>query len=277
MRQWRPLLAYFREVGVHAPAALTRKHCLDYIGWRVPKRGQLRGASTRTALGDLGLLRIVMREAVGRGLAGVNVAERLGVPRPTPKEKPCLDADQVELVRRELREGKRERSGPWPEWMRHCWEVAVAQGCRIRETGVPLSCVDEERGTISFPCVKGNRPFTTALNPGLAPLVRERRAAGAKRLVELPPNPSYWFGDLFRKLGMSGVSFHCTRVTVVSRLARAGVSQSQAMRFVGHASATVHRLYQRLGIEDLGDCLKALRESPPPESPGLPASTPPHP
>jgi integrase len=181
------------------------------------------------------------------------------------REKPALTQPEVDLVKRELVTGRRERSGPWPPWMGHCWEVAVAQGCRIKETNVPLDCVDEARGTITFPATKGNRPFTTALNPDLLPLVRERRAAGATRLADLPPNPSYWFWCLFRKLGMEGVSFHCTRVTVVSRLARAGVSQSQAMRFVGHATATVHRLYQRLGVEDLGDCLKALRGSPPPE------------
>lgn len=264
-RQWRPLIAYMKDIGVHSPAALTREHCLGYFAWRIPKRGQLRGASTRTALNDLGLLRLLMSEAVTRGLVGANPVERLGVPRPAPREKPALTAVQVQQVRDELVNGHRPNSGPWPVWMRHCWEVAVAQGCRIRETGVPLDCVDETRGTITFPATKGDRPFTTALNPDLLPLVRERRAAGASRLCDLPPNPSYWFGDLFRKLGMSGVSFHCTRVTVVSRLARAGVSQSQAMRFVGHASATVHRLYQRLGVEDLGACLTALRGSPPPE------------
>jgi hypothetical protein len=67
--------------------------------------------------------------------------------------------------------------------------------------------------------------------------------------------------------------FHCTRVTVITRLCRANVSESQAMRFVGHASETIHRVYQRLRAEDVSACVSALR-IPSSESSDLPPSTP---
>ena len=55
----------------------------------------------------------------------------------------------------------------------------------------------------------------------------------------------------FRRIGLPHLSFHCTRVTVITRLARAGVPEQQAMRFIGHATLEVHRIYQKLKPGDL--------------------------
>lgn len=63
----------------------------------------------------------------------------------------------------------------------------------------------------------------------------------------------------FKKHGMTHLSFHCTRVTVVTRLARAGVPLAQAMAFVGHSSSLVHRLYTRLRPADLSLATDALK------------------
>jgi integrase len=70
-------------------------------------------------------------------------------------------------------------------------------------------------------------------------------------LVEMPmENCSKDWVKFFSGLGLP-YSFHCLRVTVVTRLARAGISESQAMRYVGHSSTLVHALYRKLRPEDL--------------------------
>lgn len=60
---------------------------------------------------------------------------------------------------------------------------------------------------------------------------------------------------------MPHLSFHSTRVTVVTRLARAGVQERVAMRYVGHASATIHRIYTRLQVDDLKCCVEVLSKA----------------
>ncbi|MDR1282262.1 MAG: hypothetical protein LBK99_15785 [Opitutaceae bacterium] len=100
--------------------------------------------------------------------------------------------------------------------------------------------------------------FTTRLYPGLAPLIRQLQEAGASHLCVLPRMASKDWWLFFRRLKMSHLCFHCTRVTVITRLARAGMPIQQAMRFVGHASAVVHQIYQCLQALDLGAAVAAL-------------------
>jgi integrase len=73
----------------------------------------------------------------------------------------------------------------------------------------------------------------------------------------------HWFLKGRAERGWQGVcphaTFHCTRVTVITRMARAGVPIQQAMAYVGHADQTVHRIYQRLQADDLTKCTEALR------------------
>lgn len=62
----------------------------------------------------------------------------------------------------------------------------------------------------------------------------------------------------FKAIGLPHLCFHCTRVTVITRMARAGVPISQAMRYVGHASTAVHKIYQRLAASDLSSAVNAI-------------------
>lgn len=55
----------------------------------------------------------------------------------------------------------------------------------------------------------------------------------------------------FKRLGLRHLTFHGLRVTYITRLARACMPLSAAMRLVNHASATVHAISQRLGVEDV--------------------------
>ena len=66
------------------------------------------------------------------------------------------------------------------------------------------------------------------------------------------------FHFFFKEIGLPHLCFHCTRVTVATRMARAGVPISEAMAFVGHASETIHRIYQRLAAADLSSAVAAV-------------------
>lgn len=48
-------------------------------------------------------------------------------------------------------------------------------------------------------------------------------------------------------------------MTVITRLARSGVPEAKAMKFVGHASTEIHRIYQRLSVDDLACCHDPLQ------------------
>jgi integrase len=78
----------------------------------------------------------------------------------------------------------------------------------------------------------------------------------------MPENFSKKWKVFFKKCGFANLSFHCTRVTCVTRLARAGVDLRIAMDYIGHSSTLVHRIYQRLKPADHGAAIRALASSP---------------
>jgi integrase len=153
---------------------------------------------------------------------------------------------------------------PYPEWnpqqyLEGSFEVAIHQGCRLNETYIDLHRhVDLENEEISFHA-KGDKYYTTTLHPELREIIKAWKAEGRIWSYRLPAgNPErfrtmaamYWH-KFFRHIGLSHLSFHCTRVTVVSRLHRAGVPESIAMKLVNHSSAVVHQIYKRTKKEQL--------------------------
>lgn len=259
---WELLRVYLHKEGVHVPAALNFNHVVGYMRWRsAQKRHSGKLISRNTAIQDLRTLSLVMREAVRRGYAQGNPAERTGIRRDPPKEKREFTDAEIATVRAAL--AKLEGQLPiTARWRTVCWEIALHQGCRLTETQVPMDLVDEKRRTITFAGKGRNgvkRVFTTTLHEGLVPLMAELRAAGATVTCQLPKLPALAWHKFFRELKMEGVSFHCTRVTVITRLARSGVPEQQAMRYVHHASRVVHQVYQKLKTEDLSAVTAALR------------------
>ncbi|MEG7769308.1 hypothetical protein U2086_14800, partial [Listeria monocytogenes] len=72
-----------------------------------------------------------------------------------------------------------------PQWMRDAWDVAMKQGCRLRQATTLLKDIDAEQMTIHLIEQKGKRHLAP-LHPDLLPLVNRRRAEGGERLVEMP-------------------------------------------------------------------------------------------
>lgn len=274
---WDNLQLFMDRHHVTGPGQWRREHNDQYVAWRTSQKRNNRKPYTRnTAIYELKLLGIVMREALLRGLISANPCERMGLMRDAPKEKRALtDADIAKL--RTWAAAKESHLPITERWRTVSLEVALHQGCRLRETAVPMCDIDEALGTIKFTGKGRNnlpRVFTTRLHPGLLPLIAELRAAGAAHTCTLPKMAAkeWFFG--FREAGVEGASFHCTRVTLITRLARGRVPEQMARRYVNHASKAVHSVYQKLGIEDLAACIDALPLPPRPgEIPSGPSAT----
>lgn len=246
---WTSIRFFLREKGINIPCEVRREDCLNYIAWRQERHTGLYRAARNTAIYEVKLLGLVLGEAYNRGWIMQNPCRSLGISRAPAKVKPEITPEEEAKIRLALEKE--------PRWMQVCFDLAMATGCRLGETSVPWTDVDLDRRQISF-IQKGNRVHSTLLPDWIIPRLETERSRGAPLTVALPPGPSKWWCQFFARIGLPHLSFHSTRVTVVSRLARAGVSERISMRYVGHASATVHRIYQRLAPSDLTPCLVAL-------------------
>jgi site-specific recombinase XerD len=252
--RWSHLREYLHDKQVFAPRYLTFEHCMGYVPWRTAqvKKSSGKRPTYNTALHELGLLRRLMREAVRRGYADFNPAEKMGLKKDTPAEKPEITDEEAAQIREALKTA--------PEWMQVSFEIAMHQGCRLKETQVPLSCVDLESNP---PCIqfhaKHGKIFTTRLHPALIPMMKKFKQEKRKVTCVHPPMAAkewhFFFKDTVK---LPHLCFHCTRVTVVTKMARAGVPIQKAMAYVGHASEVIPKVYQRLKPSDVDDAIAAL-------------------
>ncbi len=251
------------------PVTLTRQHCFEYIGWRAApdkKNGKYQ-ACQNTALLDLKILRIIMQEAVERDLIHGNPCVKLGIKKTRPKEKPELTDEDCEIIRREA---KKFADPTIREMLVNSFEIARYQGCRLTETRLnPHTDVDLDSQTIRFRR-KGGHDQITLLHPELVPFFKKLRADKRRRSTWDPPpgrgrqwaSAKWW--KFLERIGLKdrSITFHCTRVTVVTEMARNDVPENKAQLFVGHSSTLVHRVYQRLRTGDLADCVAAVGKPP---------------
>ena len=258
---WKQLAFFFAEQKIACPRLLTYQHAVDFAHWReaqVKKRSKKK-VSRNTALHNLTVLSRVMREAIRRGFAISNPCAKMGedLPSDPAPKKPEFTAEQIDAVRKELRKRR-------AKWMLAAFEIDLHQGCRLSATSIPFDRIDFERNTITF-FEKGARGrkavFTTAMHPGIRGLLLRIKSTGAKETLILPRFASRCFARVMQKLGLPH-TFHCTRVTVITQLARSGVPVQQAMSFVHHGDWAIHRIYQRLAAPDMGACIDALKFEP---------------
>jgi integrase len=243
MNAWSALATYLEFKQVISPAQITYQLCVDYPDFRTnPPKKLMRPRSHNTALTELKVFSAIMQEALRRGYVTANACTRLGLKRKPAKVKSEITAEEQKAIEEAL-----EKADPW---MRDCWLVAMRQGCRLSETGTPMRNVDLKGREIVFNA-KGGRVHAAPLHDDLLPLVAKAIRDKWATLVQLPKYPAKLWHTFFRKLGMGHLSFHSTRVTVVTRLARSGAPIYQTKAYVGHASDTVHAIYQRLAPVDV--------------------------
>jgi integrase len=250
---WKWLALWLQASRLHSPRAITYRKALDYLEWRTTFRKKTgKSAGRNTAVMELKLLAMIMGEAVRLGHADANPLVSLKVRRDKAAKKPEMTDKEIAKIRKAL---KAE-----PEWMQTAFEISLHTGCRLRETRLPLNCLDFTEDKITFPSPKGgeDRAFSIPMPTALRPLLQQIRKSRKKFTVEFPFQPSRRWQQFFLKIGMPHLCFHCLRVTYVNRLRRAGVPREAAMRLVNHSSELVHQIYQRERVEDVAQWRDAV-------------------
>ena len=262
------LLYWCQKVGIDVPRKLTREHATEYLVWRTsskkvdksdknypygaPKWGK---AVRNTALQEISIMGMLLTEAVDRKYIEYNPWLRLGFRKAAVRQKPEITEAEERVIREKLRSA--------PEWMRVSFNIAMAQGCRLSETRLNLAeQVDMVKERITFKA-KRSKVYTVKMNPDLVPMFRSmvkdgREFTMSERCVGVM---SCRWRRLFNECGFKHISFHCTRVTAITRAHRAGVSRTLAMTFFNHATDSVHQIYTRLGSDDSDEVVNALRSN----------------
>jgi integrase len=157
----------------------------------------------------------------------------------------------------QIREALRDE----PEWMQVAFDIALHTGCRLRETRLPMNCIDFKENKITFPAPKGgeDRAFSIPMPSALRPLFERLCKTKQELTLAFPFQPSRRWQQFFIKIEKPHLCFHCLRVTYVNRLRRAGVPREAAMRLVNHSSDLVHQIYQREKVEDVAQWRDAVQ------------------
>lgn len=258
MNAWAHLSEFFRVKGILHPEEVSYGLCQNYMKWRIDaeaceSEGRRLG-NWNTALTELRILGSIMQEALAQGWIIANPCARLRLGRKEVKEKRAIEREEQVKIEEAL------ARPDTPQWMRDSWLVGIKHGCRITEVKVPMTMINTEnpeRMVIAFK-IKGGKIHAAPLHKDLLPLVERRRAEGAKYLVDMPKNASRDWVRWLVALGLKDLSFHCLRVTVITRLALANVTAEKAMQYVGHCTELAHAIYRKLKPKDvasLGDHL----------------------
>jgi site-specific recombinase XerD len=259
LANWDKMLAFFYHRRISTPAKLTRGHCYEYVSWRTAL-----GVSRNTAKTELRFLSVLCEELITRHVIRENPARSLGIKKLSTTLKPEISPELEAEIRNMIEIGTKFPERTHRDFFRISFELGIRHGVRIAETRLPLSDVDLDAKTISFR-MKGDKVNSVPLHPALVPMFEALRAAGKKFTYDDPDSSkmasAVWSHFLLKrgfKKRYPGICFHSCRVTVASRLARAGVPMAQAMRFIAHSDTEVHKIYLRVQTGDLANCVKAL-------------------
>lgn len=248
---WSAFSVFLDSRKISEPSLVAFAHGHEYVAWRqAPPAGcGIKKAAKNTAILEVKVAGRVMQHAVRLGLAPANPLYRLGLRKDPHKEKSEITLEEQARIEAALVDE--------PQWMQDAWLVAMKLGCRLRQTATLMADIDERAGTIYLPKQK-NKRHLASLHPDLLPLVKRRRAEKAVRLVDLPEVVSVAWRRFFDRIGMPEHCFHDTRVTAITRLARAGIPEQQTKAYVGHASTVVHEVYTKLKAPDVAHLGKLL-------------------
>lgn len=283
---WKKLALYLNSRKVTAPNQITREVALGYVPWRKKELPQHMNSTTgkkigqNTALLEVKILIKIMNEAVRREYIKYNPCRDLGFKREPTRIKAEMTDEHVKIIQAEIEQRIKKATTPcnpihqrpsrqYPLaaerrkeelanalFLKTSFEIARLQGIRLSETWFSLNDdVDWTNQTLRV-LGKGKKVAEVNINPNLMPLLRRLRDEGETHTYEKPRMPGLaWFNffDGLRKKypGFKNVSFHSTRVTVISRMERAGVPENVMMKTVLHSSVTVHRVYRKVKKEEL--------------------------
>ena len=251
---WKWLAFWLQEKHFHSPRAITYRNTLEYLDWRTSyKKKTGKTVGRNTAIFEIKTFALIMGEAVRLGHADANPLMSMKLKRDKAAKKPELTDAEISEIRAALKDE--------PEWMQTAFDISLHTGCRLRETRIPVNCIDFVENKITFPSPKGgeDRAFSVPMPTALRPLLERIRKSKQKFTVEFPFQPSRRWQQFFIKIKKTHLTFHCLRVTYVNRLRRAGVPREAAMRLVNHASELIHQIYQREKVEDVAQWRDAVQ------------------
>lgn len=150
MDAWKWLAFWLQNRRFHSPKDITYRNALEYIERRTShKKKTGKSVGRNTAILELKVLAMLMGEAVPLGHADANPLVSLNLRKDKPAKKLELTDEEIGLVRDAIRTDA--------EWMQVAFEIALHTGCRLRETRIPLNCIDFAEKKITFPSPKGGR------------------------------------------------------------------------------------------------------------------------
>jgi len=258
---WTHLGGFLEEKGITVPAAWKAEHNAQYVTWKEDQ-----GYSREVAIWDLGALAMLMNEAKRREFISAHKVSKSRIKRGDKAEKPALTDTQIAVLRTALAEAVADprnvtSKNSWAN-LSLAFEIALHTGCRLAETSIPFNRINLERETITFLPKGGKDAMFTApiifptFKIWLIAIMDQRRRDDHSTTCDISSAASRDFGRLCRKLGLKGpngekVTFHCLRVTFVTRAFEAGLSGEIVRKLVNHSDVIVNRLYQRFSIEGL--------------------------
>jgi site-specific recombinase XerD len=252
-------LEFFEEKEIASPATFRREHIDEYFVWR-----ERHGGGRNTAIHEIKFLAQVLEEALNRGYIATNPARRMRLSKDRPAEKIPWSDDEVSKVQAALEE--RDRYG----WLHVTLLMGYHQAVRLRQAGIPLSCVDFKRRLINYPSasVKGGKGYSQPISPvfieTLKDIVRHRQKLGKSTLCDIPDHTkgqvpaSVQWREFLDRLELHHLSHHGLRSAWITQAALRGIPESLAKRFVNHASTQVHEIYQKITATDLMPMLDAF-------------------
>jgi hypothetical protein len=192
---WKWLAFWLQEKDCHSPRVLTDRNAVEYIDWRTTnkkKTGKMVGRNT--AIFELRILAMLIDEAIRLGHADANPLVSLKL----KQDKPAKKLELTDTETREIREALKTEL----EWMQIAFDIALHTGCRLRETRLPLNCIDFKEGKITFPSPKDGeeRAFSVPMPSARKPLFERIRMAKQKFTVEFLFQPSRRWQQFFIKI-----------------------------------------------------------------------------
>jgi hypothetical protein len=192
---WKWLAMWLQYERIHSPRQLTYRRAVEYVDWRTTfKKRTGKTVGRNTAILELKMLSLVMGEAVRLGHAEANPLGSLKIRRDKAAKKRELTDQEIIAIQQALQDE--------PEWMRPSFEISLNTGCRLRETCIPMSCIDFQENKITFPNPKGgeDRAFSIPMPTAIKSLLKELAAHGRKYTLEFPFQPSRRWQQFFIKI-----------------------------------------------------------------------------
>jgi len=145
---WKWLASWLQTEHINSPRQISYKKGIKLSQLaRHKKKKTGKKAGRNTAVFELKILATAMDEAVRLEESDANPLKSLDVERDPAKEKPEIKEEEIRKILKAL-----ERE---PEWMRLAFTIALAAGCRLRESRLHVDNIKANK--ISFGKPKGGR------------------------------------------------------------------------------------------------------------------------